>query len=195
MATKPARIHFDSAQSELFSTAPDTPAKTRHRPFADAARKNEAPLSRTNALGSLLGLMLLMTAPIAHSDVYRWVDEQGVTHFSDAPPAKGQSEKISVPVSTPDPEAEMRLNQMIRLQEQARQERLNKAQEQERQAAEKAARDEACRKAREQLQTLEAGPARMLITEPDGTQRWLAPDERLARIAAAQKRVSDTCDK
>lgn len=43
-------------------------------------------------------LLALITAPVAQSQVYRWVDEDGVTHLSsDKPPAGVKAERIDIP--------------------------------------------------------------------------------------------------
>ena len=52
---------------------------------------------------------LALVATLAHAQVYQWKDAKGVTHYADAPPAKGQQYKAravdaptpSTPVATP----------------------------------------------------------------------------------------------
>ncbi|POA99984.1 DUF4124 domain-containing protein [Chromobacterium sinusclupearum] len=43
---------------------------------------------------ALAGLLLLLCS-LAHADVYKWVDESGKTHYSDAPPLQGQSRGVA----------------------------------------------------------------------------------------------------
>ncbi len=43
----------------------------------------------------LLGLVLLSTHHMAFSEVYKWVDENGKTHFGDKAPAKETAEDIA----------------------------------------------------------------------------------------------------
>ena len=43
---------------------------------------------------------LLMT-PLATAEVYKWVDEEGITHYSQQPPPGGEAQVISPGVSSP----------------------------------------------------------------------------------------------
>jgi hypothetical protein len=58
--------------------------------------------------GQMIAITLALTAVCtgAHAEekVYKWVDEDGVVHFSDAPPAEGDSsdaETLVIPKSPP----------------------------------------------------------------------------------------------
>lgn len=42
--------------------------------------------------GMAAGAALLLHAALASAQVYKWVDEKGVTHYGDAPPARQQAE-------------------------------------------------------------------------------------------------------
>lgn len=59
-------------------------------------------MSRTRPLarGSLL-LAALIAASVPAATVYRWVDEKGVTHYSDAPPAGRHSSELALPSPPP----------------------------------------------------------------------------------------------
>jgi glutaredoxin len=43
----------------------------------------------------LLGLAAMLAAP-AYAQMYKWVDAQGVTHYSDRPPPVGDAEKLDL---------------------------------------------------------------------------------------------------
>ena len=52
---------------------------------------------------SMLVLFYLLTSSLALAEVYKWVDEEGRTHFSDAPPAEDKNtavESVEVRVNT-----------------------------------------------------------------------------------------------
>lgn len=57
-------------------------------------------------------LACLLSLPCPAATVYRWVDEQGVTSYSDAPPAAGSRElqqlQLDVPDASPDPKVAAR---------------------------------------------------------------------------------------
>jgi uncharacterized membrane protein YqiK len=48
-----------------------------------------------------LVLIAFWAASSAHAQIFRWVDENGVTHFGDTAPAKTNVEKINIRVTEP----------------------------------------------------------------------------------------------
>ncbi len=67
-------------------------------------------MNRKRTAGYLFGVIALSLVSFAWAGgIYKWVDEQGVTHFGEKPPAPGVGEKIRVSVpsssSSPVPEA------------------------------------------------------------------------------------------
>ncbi|MBI3772728.1 MAG: DUF4124 domain-containing protein [Gammaproteobacteria bacterium] len=134
-----------------------------------------------------------MSSPVAHSAVYRWVDKDGTTHYSETQSANGHAEQIfqsSAP--TPDPQMETQLKELLKSQEQSQQLRDNKAKEQESRAREESARTEACRRASERFTGLASHP-RVSVKEPDGTLRRITEEERRAHLAEEQKRIKEYC--
>jgi len=143
----------------------------------------------------LIAVTLLISAPLVHGAVYKWQDEQGITHFSDAPPPGRRFEIVPQPRLPPaDPEAARRLEELLQSQKQAEEDQQKKKQEQMEAKEEEAARADTCRQAKERLTVLESRPgSRIKITEPDGTQRRLTEEERQTRLAEAQKQIADSC--
>ncbi len=144
----------------------------------------------------LIAMTILLFTPLTHGAVYKWQDKQGVTHFSDAPPASGQYESIEQPRLSPaDPGAERQLNELLQSQKQGEEDQLKKEQKQKKTAEEEAARAETCHRARERLAVLESRPgSRIKITDPDGTQRRLTEEEYQSSLAEVRKRIADSCD-
>jgi len=136
-----------------------------------------------------------MSPPLVHGAIYKWQDEQGITHFSDAPPADGRFEIVPQPRLPPaDPEAARRLEELLQSQKQAEEDQQMKKQEKMKAVEQQAALAETCRRAKERLAVLESRPgSRIKITEPDGTQRRLTEEERQTRLAEAQKQIADSC--
>lgn len=65
-------------------------------------------MNKKTTIGILFGMVALSWVTMSSgAGVYRWVDEQGVTHYGEKPPAPGVGEKIKVsapgPSSTPTP--------------------------------------------------------------------------------------------
>ncbi len=51
----------------------------------------------------VLGLAVLSFAPLAGGQTYKWVDEKGVTHYGDKPPAQKPSTAVTAPASPAAP--------------------------------------------------------------------------------------------
>ena len=51
----------------------------------------------------ILFLTLSLSAPAFGGPIYKWTDEKGVAHYSDAPTTKKNWEKVRVPSSTQNP--------------------------------------------------------------------------------------------
>jgi hypothetical protein len=49
----------------------------------------------------LVFLTCFLAIATVHADVYKWVDDQGKVHYSDAPPRGAASQKIEIPMSAP----------------------------------------------------------------------------------------------
>lgn len=56
-----------------------------------------APIARTTALV----IALVFAAPVAAAQVYKWVDEDGVTHYTQQPPPGGEAQVIDPNVAQP----------------------------------------------------------------------------------------------
>lgn len=73
-------------------------------------------MNKKTTLGILFGAVAFSWVTLSSgAGVYRWVDEKGVTHYGEKPPAPGVGEKIKVsapgPSSTPAPAAKTAANQ------------------------------------------------------------------------------------
>jgi hypothetical protein len=110
------------------------------------------------------------------SDVYRWVDEKGVSHYSDKPPADGKFERVNVRAGgatavAPSPEADA-------------------------QASPKddpaLARTERCRSARTNLAALRSGLE--VSIEDNGKTRALSENERLEYADRNERIIALDCD-
>lgn len=150
--------------------------------------------SRSFAAASALGLVLLLGSPLAHGEIYRWIDDQGVTHFSQTPPPRGDYQQVQPP---PPPAQDPRqaqqeidaINKDVADREKAQQKQL--AAQQRRQAALKQ-QEQRCTQARQRLTALTIRP-HILVKGRDGGVRRLTEPERQADIAATRKTIEKTC--
>ncbi|HET9048010.1 MAG TPA: DUF4124 domain-containing protein [Chiayiivirga sp.] len=127
------------------------------------------------ATAALLGFTL------AHAtDVYRWTDDKGVTHFADAPPQGVKFERVDVRTGAVSQASE----------EKAADAEAAKAKA-EADAATAAAKAERCRIAESNLTNLRAGVA--MMADASGQARYLTEDEQKAQIANNEQLVKDNC--
>ena len=131
------------------------------------------------------------------AEVYRWVDENGVTIYSQTPPL-GQVEAESITTPPPPPTDPNETWEDLNRQWQEMQDREDARKDQKEEAAKEAknqaARAKNCRAAQYNLQRLVGGRFRMRIREPDGGYRFLPPEERQAKIERARQMISENCD-
>lgn len=152
----------------------------------------------------LIAILLLLTTGMAFGQVYKWVDTNGETHYSDRPPTgkfKSESKLLSSGViespaagktsdsatkskSVAEQEAEFRKRQI------EKEETDKKNQKKE---AEAAQRHHNCEAARSYLKGLETGQ-RVAHIDPDtGERSYLDDKQRAAETERAKKQVDSWC--
>ncbi len=141
--------------------------------------------------------LLIILAGLAtgsQAGMYKWVDEDGQTVYSQSPPAAGQSTRIKPPpppAETPE-EARQRLNlQLQKFEDKAEDKEL---------AGQKAIKEEElaevfkknCAAAQNNLFFLESNP-RKLVGQPDGSYVRLTEEERQQKMQEAREQVEKFC--
>lgn len=140
---------------------------------------------RCMIFAAMVALAFGATAQAAQ--IYKWVDDQGVTHFDAQPPAGRQTQQIDIqkpptppapagPKSAIDGEAEQRAVDSVV--------KKKVAQEESRRA-------EDCKLLRTNLSQLQNNPR--VREQIEGGLKRLSEDERQGRIAETQKAISDYC--
>jgi hypothetical protein len=134
-------------------------------------------------------LMLALSTTAMASQVYKWVDDKGVTHFGAQPPQGQQAITINTatppPRSTPSTPAPSADNQLD--PEQAAIDKKVK----EDVAKQEAERKQYCQNARSNLAQLENNP-RVRI-EDGGEVRRIDENERQERITELKKAITENC--
>lgn len=140
----------------------------------------------------------LAPLPTAAEEVYRWVDENGVVHFGDRAPEKGDAEKVAIQPSSgagsapvADPASPYAQPTQPSYAQKLRDERAALMKEK----AEKAEiTSEICQQARDVIAQLEPSP-RVNVTHEDGTVTRMDDNDRLEKLAEAKAFVSENCNK
>jgi hypothetical protein len=147
----------------------------------------------------LLASFVLLALPAA-ADMYKWVDEKGVTHYSESPPPEGtQSKKLELSTTPPNaPAAKAESAEDWKAREiEFRRRRLQKenAEETEKTQGEHsaAARKGRCVEARRRLDLLGAGRPLYRVNEK-GERVYMEEPERATQAARWQKEVGQYCD-
>ena len=145
---------------------------------------------------ALLACMLLPLAVSAQ--MYKWVDEKGVTHYTDSPPPDGKGAKVDIRPATggggPAPAGGADWKQK---EADARQQRIEK--DQKSQQAEKQDQDRStakynnCAEAQRRLDILTA-PRPVYETDDKGQKVYLDDKERDRAIANWQANVKKYCE-
>ena len=153
---------------------------------------NTAALDKGNSMRHMIltgTLMLALSTSAMASQVYKWVDDKGVTHFGAQPPQGQQATTINTAAppprqvpSTPAPSIEEQLDP-----EQAAIDKKVKDDV----AKQEAERKRFCEQARHNLAQLEINP-RVRI-EDDGQVRRLSEDERQERISELKTSIAENC--
>ncbi|MFV9655948.1 DUF4124 domain-containing protein [Pseudomonas sp. NY15366] len=134
-------------------------------------------------------LMLALSTTAMASQIYKWVDDKGVTHFGAQPPQGQESTTINTAAppprstsSAPSPSVEEQLDP-----EQAAIDKKVK----EDVAKQEAERKQYCETARTNLAQLENNPR--VRVEDAGEVRRLGEDERQERITELKKSIAENC--
>lgn len=142
---------------------------------------------------SLVVLAGLAFAADAAGEIYRWVDAQGQTHFSDSPPAGAAARVVPVAPAPPAPGTSR-----LGVVEQARSLAAERDQAEAAQAAQRQhdqddaqARRRACATAIQQLETLRRGGP---VVRADNPAVALPDDQRDGEIARLQSDAARFCN-
>ncbi len=141
----------------------------------------------------MLAAVALACAPVA-AKTYRWVDENGVTVYSQSPPPSGTATEIEPPpppAVSPE-EAWRRLNVQRQMLEDLREDReLEKRLAKEKKAEEERLKRN-CEAARRNLAGYIARPhARQ--KGADGEYRYITEEERQERMRKAREQIKENC--
>jgi hypothetical protein len=142
----------------------------------------------------LLGSLLLAALPAA-AQMYKWVDEKGVTHFSETPPPDGKGTKVDVKPSGPPASGEAPDWKQRDLD--SRRERIAKEQKEQAQQAKEhnaaAARKNRCAQAQRELKIVQA-PRPVYTVNEKGEKVYLEDADRMREIEGWKERVRNNCD-
>lgn len=137
-------------------------------------------------------LLTGLSAPALAAQVYKWVDEKGVTHFTAEPPPGQQSEQLNIKVA-PTKASAPNVETLKATQSKADEQKVLDDKVKADVAKENKERAEYCQANRENLAQLRNNP-RVRVSDDKGEVRVLSEEERQERIANAEKNIGEYCN-
>ena len=123
--------------------------------------------------------------------MYKWVDEKGVTHYSqDAPPDDRKATKVT-PRVTPPSNPQAPSDDWKGREADSKRRQVERAQKEKVDEKEAAKRAQLCEQWKGRVTFLQDG--RIYRDNPDGTRSFLDESQRASEIAKAKERVSENC--
>lgn len=135
----------------------------------------------------------LATGGAQAGTMYRWVDEKGVTHFSEDPPPDGKAQKIDVKPLPSSSDAPAARPQDWRARElELRQKRLDKEKAERKSEQDASARESRCLRAQRALDQLNRQRP-LYEVDKQGNRVYIDDRERAAEAETARKAVEANC--
>jgi hypothetical protein len=144
-------------------------------------------------------VILLLTGLLAGSQtiqarIYKWVDANGVTQYTQTPPPGDiQAEEIKPPPAPADAGAAVKaLEEQRAVLDKNRDERIKSTEKEQQARNEAAEKQRKCEDAKTRLAAYER--PRVNVVAGDGSRRRATEEERVAEIARAREAVNNLCD-
>ncbi|RBW50290.1 DUF4124 domain-containing protein [Marinobacter sp. F3R11] len=140
-------------------------------------------------------LLLLLVASVAQAEAYRWVDENGQTHFGDRPPANAVSSEVQLEKARPAVDAAVseRKQRMSEFVEQSEKERAVQKQARAEQEALAAEREARCEDLVARMKYLER-VSRLYRLNKDGERVYVNDEENEQIRKEFRAHVQSECD-
>ncbi|NQZ54581.1 MAG: DUF4124 domain-containing protein [Piscirickettsiaceae bacterium] len=142
-----------------------------------------------------LFLVLLIGVTAVSADVYKWVDQQGETHYSQSPPPQNQKAEL---IKAPPPPAINPADAQLEVDKLIAQQAEDRKESQEQQAVvQEVAKQEAilrqnCQTAKHNLQQYQDNPGRRYVDE-DGNVTRIKEEVRQQKIKDQQNNIQEFC--
>ena len=149
----------------------------------------------TAALLTAPVLATLLASSLSASEVYKWVDEQGITHYEERAPADKDYSKVTTYGVVPSEAkaAKDRLEKQRSEKEAAEQKGVDYDAQKKIADEQAKVRAENCKGAQNNLKTIQEN-ARIRMLGDDGEFRYLSEQERQEQIDTAKEMITANCD-
>lgn len=142
---------------------------------------------------SVFGLCSAITVnPVASAELYKWVDKNGVTQYSESPPTDRTGvQTLNLPDTVADPAAVEKLKASVEAVNKLSETRQEDQQLKKQVEEAKAINEENCRRSKA-LQAAYSVP-NALIGQPDGSRQRIDEDTRLKELAKSKDMIKQYC--
>ena len=143
-----------------------------------------------------IAFLLISLPALSWAATYQWVDENGVTVYSQLPPPNQQEvRKVGPPPppATSPKDAQQQLRNLQQRLADSREDRELQADTARKESENQQLRAENCRKARDNLRILQQR-ARQLIKQSDGSYRRYTPEEKAEKTAEYEAMIKKSCN-
>jgi hypothetical protein len=139
---------------------------------------------------------VIATLPVVAQTMYKWVDEKGVTHFSESPPPDEKTEKkatkVTPKVVPPSGGTAYDANAWKSKEAEAKKRQVDRGQQEQASAKDAAKQAELCDRARSRLSFLQNTHI-IYRDNPDGSRTFMEDKQRDAEIARAKEVADQAC--
>lgn len=148
-------------------------------------------------LKAVMGLALLLVAASAEARVYKWVDENGEVHYSEATPPQQKAQEVAPPPTPPQGAGPNsgKPDQLMLEMDAAERKRKAQAEEEQKVLAERRAaeRHNKCLRAQENLDLLRQ-PVPLYTVGTKGDRNYMDDETRAAEVKKMTEQVASYCD-
>ena len=129
----------------------------------------------------------------ASAEMYKWVDEDGNTHYSQSPPVSDvEVETIKPPPTIDIDAANKALEEQKKKADKLKDERLTAKEEKKKAEEETAQKQKECDMAKKRLASYQR--PRVNVKNPDGSLRVIEEEERQAEIKKSKEYIEKACN-
>ena len=141
----------------------------------------------------LIGLCLMGISSISHAQMYKWVDEEGITQYSQLPPLnQTEVETIEVPKYSINASAIRDLKLQLNRAESLREMRLEAMKLQQIEDENQAINEENCQRSRARMASYSVPNA--LILQADGSRIRVDEETRLKELVTSEELINKYCN-
>jgi len=140
-------------------------------------------------------MALMLALPAGAAKVYKWQDDEGVTHYTEQAPSDREYQLISTSGAAPaDAEkAKRRLEEARTANDDKASMEMDYAEQQKQRDEEAKVRKENCDNAKANLKTMEEH-ARIRVMGDDGKFRYLSDEEKQKQLDRAKAIIKENCE-